>query len=152
MGKTDRGNKSVTKHTDAGKLAELLHSTAIHLLRTVRRLDDACGLTGPRLSALSVVVFSGAVTLGELAASEQVRPPTMTRIVKALEEQQLVAKAPDPGDGRAIRIVATMKGKRVLIRARAKRVRLLAERMRHLDETERENLSKALVVLQTLAD
>ena len=68
-------------------LADVLHSAAIHLLRKLRREDAASGLNAPRLSALSVVVFAGPVTLGELAGAEQVRPPTMTRIVDALAEQ-----------------------------------------------------------------
>lgn len=146
------GMKSRAMRHDAEELAELLHATAIHLLRTVRRLDETCGLTAPRLSALSVVVFSGSVTLGELAEAEQVRPPTMTRIVNALEEQRLVVKVPDPGDGRAIRIAATTKGKRMLIQGRRRRVQLLAERVRRLDKAEQENLSAALVTIQKLTD
>ena len=72
------------------------------------------------------------------------RPPTMTRIVSALEEQELVVKAQDPSDGRVIRIAATTKGKRVLIRGRARRVQFLTEQIRHLEKVEQENLSAAL--------
>src|SRR6202021_2179398 len=103
---------SIATHPVPETLAELLHSTAIRLLRTVRRVDESSGLTAPRLSALSVIVFNGPITLGKLAEAEQVRPPTMTRIVNALEEQELVVKALDPSDGRAIRIPGTTKGKR----------------------------------------
>src|ERR1700739_3741011 len=77
---------------DSKILADLLHSAAIHLLRKLRREDAASGLNRARLWALSVVVFAGTVTLGDLAAAEQVRPPTMTRIVDALVEQGLVVK------------------------------------------------------------
>lgn len=143
---------SIAPHPDPETLAELLHSTAIRLLRTVRRVDESSGLTAPRLSALSVIVFNGAITLGKLAKAEQVRPPTMTRIVNALEQQELVVKAQDPSDGRVIRIVATTKGKRVLIRGRARRVQLLAEQVRHLEKVEQENLSAALVTIQKLSD
>src|SRR5918992_1439308 len=83
------------------RTADRLHSAAIHLLRRLRRVDVASGLTAPRLSALSVVVFSGPLTLGALAAAEQVQPPTMTRIVGALEAAGLVQREPKPGDGRA---------------------------------------------------
>jgi hypothetical protein len=70
---------------DADRVADRVHSAAIHLLRRLRREDDRWGLSAPRLSALSVLVFGGrALTLGELAAAEQVRPPTMTRLVSAL--------------------------------------------------------------------
>ena len=143
---------SIAPHPDPETLAELLHSTAIRLLRIVRRMDESSGLTTPRLSALSVIVFNGPITLGQLAQAEQVRPPTMTRIVNALEEQELVVKAQDPSDGRVIRIVATSKGKRLLIRGRARRVQLLAEQVRHLEKVEQENLSAALVTIQKLSD
>ncbi len=143
---------SITTHPVPETIAELLHSTAIRLLRTVRRVDESSGLTAPRLSALSVIVFNGPITLGKLAEAEQVRPPTMTRIVNALEEQELVVKWQDPGDGRVIRIAATTKGKRVLIRGRARRVQFLTEQVRHLGKVEQENLSAALVTIQELID
>ena len=143
---------SIATHPVPETLAELLHSTAIRLLRSVRRVDESSGLTAPRLSALSVIVFNGPITLGKLAAAEQVRPPTMTRFVNALQEQELVVKAQDPSDARVIRIVATTKGKRVLIRGRARRVQFLAEQIRHLDNVEQENLSAALITMQKLID
>jgi DNA-binding MarR family transcriptional regulator len=143
---------SIEPHPDAENLAELLHSAAIRLLRTVRRVDELSGLTAPRLSALSVVAFSGAITLGKLAEAEQVRPPTMTRIVNALEEQELVVKAQDPSDGRLIRIAATTKGKRMLIRSRARRIQGLTEQIRQLDKVEQTNLSAALVTVRGLID
>ena len=94
-------------------LADVLHSAAIHLLRKLRREDAASGLNAPRLSALSVVVFAGPVTLGDLAGAEQVRPPTMTRIVDALAEQGLVVKKKNAQDGRSTLIHATACGKEV---------------------------------------
>ena len=80
----------------AVQVADRLHSAAIHLLRSLRREDDAVGLSAPRLSALSVVVFAGPITLGALAAAEQVRPPTMTRLVQALEAEGLVERLAAP--------------------------------------------------------
>ena len=143
---------SIAPQPDPETLAELLHSTAIRLLRIVRRMDESSGLTAPRLSALSVIVFNGAITLGKLAEAEQVRPPTMTRIVNALEEEELVIKAPDPSDRRVIQIMATTKGKRVLVRGRARRVQLLAEQVRHQDKGEQENLYAAMATIQKLSD
>ena len=100
-----------TAHDDlAASTATRLHSAAIHLLRRLRREDDASGLSAPRLSALSVIVFGGPLSLGALAAAEQVRPPTMTRIVAALEAASLVTREVDPHDGRAILIRATPAG------------------------------------------
>ncbi|MGA1983439.1 MAG: MarR family transcriptional regulator [Acidobacteriaceae bacterium] len=115
-------------------------------------MDESSGLTAPRLSALSVIVFKGPITLGKLAGAEQVRPPTMTRIVNALEEQELVVKAKDPSDGRVIRIAATTKGKRVLVRGRARRIQLVAEQIGRLGKAERENLSAALGTIQGVVD
>ena len=139
-------------HPDPEHLAELLHATAIRLLRTLRREDHLSGLTAPRLSALSVVVFHGAISLGKLAEAEQVRPPTMTRIVNALEEQELVVKAQDPGDARAIRIAATLKGKRALLRGRARRVQVLAEQIKQLEPGEQAKLSASLATIRGLID
>src|ERR1700678_3899680 len=143
---------SIAPHPAPENLAELLHSTAIRLLRAVRRVDESSGLTSPRLSALSVIVFNGAITLGKLAEAEQVRPPTMTRIVNALEERELVVKAQDPRDGRVIRIAATTKGRRVLIRGRARRIQVLTEQIWQLEKGKQENLSAALVTVQELID
>jgi len=139
---------SIATHPVSETLAELLHSTAIRLLRTVRRVDKSSGLTAPRLSALSVIVFNGPIALGGLAEAEQVRPPTMTRIVSALEKEQLIVKTQDPGDGRGVRIAATTKGKRVLIRGRARRVQFLTQQIRRLKKAEQENLSAAVVTIQ----
>src|SRR5690349_25156897 len=74
------------------ELADRLHSAAIHLLRRLRREDDASGLPAPQLSALSVIVFGGPIALGDLAKAEQVRPPTITRVVAALEADGLVER------------------------------------------------------------
>ena len=104
---------STQNSEDAKILADQLHSAAIHLLRKLRREDAASGLNAPRLSALSVVVFAGPVTLGDLAAAEQVRPPTMTRIVDALAEQRLVVKKKNADDGRSTLIQATAAGKKL---------------------------------------
>ncbi|HEY6948780.1 MAG TPA: MarR family transcriptional regulator, partial [Gemmatimonadales bacterium] len=97
------------------ELADRLHSAAIHLLRWLRREDAATGLSAPRLSALSVLVFGGGpVTLGQLAAAEQVRAPTMTRLVNGLEADGLVTRQADPGDARVTRIQATARGRALL--------------------------------------
>jgi DNA-binding MarR family transcriptional regulator len=116
--------------------ADRFHSAAIHALRHVARDDPASGLSAARLSALSVLVFGGPRTLGELAAAEQVRPPTMTRIVRGLEEAGLIEREADPKDRRVVRVHASPKGRRVLQRARRRRVTKLAERLSHLDPSQ----------------
>jgi DNA-binding MarR family transcriptional regulator len=123
--------------------ADSFHSAAIHALRFVAREDPASGLSAARLSALSVLVFGGPKTLGELAAAEQVRPPTMTGIVRALEQAGLVRRDADDRDGRIVRVHATAKGKRVLERARERRIARLAERLSVLDQDELTEVLRA---------
>jgi len=132
----------------ADDTADRLHSAAIHLLRRLRREDDASGLPGPRLSALSVVVYRGPITLGELAAAEQVRPPTMTRVVGALERDGLVRRERDARDGRVVRLRATAAGARVLERGRARRIAALARELAALPRAELAALQGALDVLE----
>jgi len=129
-------------------LADQLHSAAIHLLRQLRREDDSIGISAPRLSALSVVVFAGPLTLGQLAAAEQVRPPTMTRIVTGLEEDGLVDRRDDPEDGRLTRIHATRRGRKVLAIGRAQRVRKLAGAVGALDRNSRLQLESGIHIIQ----
>jgi DNA-binding MarR family transcriptional regulator len=132
----------------ATELADRLHSVAIHLLRRLRRVDTRTGLSGPRLSALSVVVFGGPLTLGELAAAEQVKPPTMTRLVRALEARGLVARESDERDGRVVRLSATAKGRKLMAEGRARRVSTLAEGLRTLDAAEVRALGGAVDTLE----
>ena len=129
-------------------LADRLHSAAIHLLRRLRVQDDATGLSAPRLSALSVIVFRGPLTLGELARAEQVRPPTITRLVQELERDGLVRRRVDPGDRRVQRVQATRAGKRLLQAGRARRVAALTESVRSLPVADRKLLERATRVLE----
>lgn len=133
---------------DAEHTADRLHSAAIHLLRRLRKEDAKTGLSAPRLSALSVVVFGGPLTLGELAGAEQVKPPTMTRLVSALEEDGLVVRTPDPNDGRLTRIRATSKGRTLLMRGRANRVAALTAEVRALDDADRDVVERAVAILE----
>jgi DNA-binding MarR family transcriptional regulator len=127
--------------------ADRLHSLAIRLLRTLRRQDDASGVTAPHLSALSVLVFGGPRTIGELAAAEGVRAPSMTRIVDNLERDGLASRARDADDGRVVRVRATEAGTRVLHDGRARRVAALADRLRALDDDDLRVLDRAADVL-----
>src|SRR5437016_11149426 len=117
-------------------VADRLHSTAIHLLRRVRKQDVATGEGPARLSALSVLVFGGPKTLGELAAAEQVKPPTMSRIVAGLARSQQVEITADPHDARRLHIRATAKGKRLLHKGRQLRIEYLAAQLHHLPPQE----------------
>ena len=131
--------------------ADRLHSAAIHLLRRLRRHDEASGLTAARLSALSVAVFGGPVTIGRLAAAEQVSPPTMTRLVIGLEDDGLLTRARDAADRRVIWIRATPKGERILKEGRRRRVAALAEELGSLDAEEVALLARAAELIERLA-
>jgi DNA-binding MarR family transcriptional regulator len=132
-------------------VADRLHSAAIHLLRRLRLEDAASGLTAPRLSALSVVVYAGPLTLGALAAAEQVRPPTMTRIVAALERADLVTRQPDPTDRRQVLIATTPAGRCLLEEGRSRRTASLAQRLSALPNDELANLARAADLIERLA-
>jgi DNA-binding MarR family transcriptional regulator len=130
------------------RTADRLHSASIRLLRQLRREDDATGITAPHLSALSVLVFGGPRTLGELAAAEQVKPPSMTRTIRGLEEAGLAVREADPLDGRVAWVRATPEGARVLHEGRARRVASLAARLRALDAEELAALERAAGLLE----
>ena len=105
-------------------------------------------MSGPRLSALSVIVFAGPISLAELAAAEQVRPPTMSRVVDALVSDGLATRTTHPTDRRMVRIAATDEGKRLLDAGRERRVRALIERLEKLAESERRALSRGVEILE----
>jgi DNA-binding MarR family transcriptional regulator len=134
----------------AEAVADRLHSAAIHLLRQLRKEDDASGLSAPRLSALSVVVFGGPLTLGQLAAAEQVKPPTMTRIVTGLEKDGLVQRVGDDRDRRLTRIQATARGQKVLAAGRARRIEKLAAAVRRLGGAELAELTRGVQLLEEI--
>jgi DNA-binding MarR family transcriptional regulator len=144
-GSSSRGSIAMT---DQFALADRLHSVAIHLLRRVRRVDEATGLTAAKLSALSVVVFGGPLSLRALADAEQVRPPSITRTVRELEADGLVGREPDEADRRVVNIHATAKGKRLLQQGRSARIGLLAEWLRGLDREQLGVLEEASALLE----
>jgi DNA-binding MarR family transcriptional regulator len=128
--------------------ADRFHSAAIHALRHVRREDPASGLSAARLSALSVLVFGGGRTLGELAAAEHVRPATMTKIVQALEDGGYVRRASDPSDRRVVRVQTTKKGERVMWRARETRVERLSELLGRLPQRDVARVREAAELVE----
>src|SRR5579864_6392349 len=129
--------------------ADKLHSAAIHLLRRLRVRDRESGIGPAQLSALSVLVFGGPKSLGELADAEQVRPPTMSRIVAGLQRAELVRRHATE-DGRRVRLEATPKGVSLMWESRRRRVESLAKAVAGLGESERQQLAEALGLLQQI--
>src|SRR3981081_1090932 len=122
-------------------VADRLHSAAIHLLRRARRTDPLTGASPAQLSALSVLM-SGPKTLGELAAAEQVRPPTMSRLVSEMERAGVARKVSDRHDARVIRVHATPKGLRFLSRGRSMRIEAIERLLRELDREDLANVER----------
>lgn len=92
------------------------------------------------------------MTLGQLAEAEQVRPPTMTRIVTGLERGGMVERVPDKEDGRRVTIHATAKGAALLKRGRKLRVAYLARQLEGLNAEEQVRLEQGLRVLRKVLD
>jgi DNA-binding MarR family transcriptional regulator len=132
------------------EVANRLNSAAIHLLRRISRDDGADGVTGARLSALSVLVFGGAQSLSQLARREGVASPTMSRIVDGLVRDGFVERTTVEDDRRQSRIVVTEDGRRLLERGRARRIRNLAAEVEGLAPDELHALERALDVLEAL--
>ncbi|HEX5138434.1 MAG TPA: MarR family transcriptional regulator [Planctomycetota bacterium] len=121
---------------------------AIRLLRRLRAEDRASELSGPRLSALSVVVFGGPVSLSALAEAEQVRLPTISRLARSLEQMGLVERVANTADRRVQRLRATARGKALLQEGRRRRVERLA---RELAALAPEDLAEVGRAARTLA-
>ncbi len=142
------------EQTDAGEqafgLADRVHSAAVHVLRFLRVEDTALGLTAPKLSALSVLVFRGPLTVGELANAEQVTPATTSRLVSELESLGLVERTVDPDDGRVRRVTPTDRGVALMHEGRRRRVERLAIAVEQLSDAERSALAAAADILERL--
>jgi DNA-binding MarR family transcriptional regulator len=121
----------------------------MRLARRLRQMqDDSLGLTPSQLSAMAVLLNSGDLLMGELAAQEKVQPPSMTRIVNSLEADGYVARRPDPRDHRQCLVALTDSGREVLLANRRRRDQWLAVRLAELDPADREILRHAVRVLE----
>jgi len=130
------------------RVANELNTTAIHAIRRARTADTESGLSPERLSVLSVLVYAGPATMSALAAAEQVSPPAITRIVQGLEADGLVSRLAVESDRRQTRVQATARGRRLLERARARRIDLLADVLADATGAELETVSRALEVIR----
>ncbi len=129
------------------EVSRKLHSAALHLMRYVRTQDTALGVGPSQLSALSVVVFGGPRSLNELAKAEQVRPPTMSRIVDALVKGGLVKREVNKSDRRAITITPTGKGTRLMHEGKSRREKQLITLLKNLEPSDLEHVDRASEIL-----
>jgi DNA-binding MarR family transcriptional regulator len=136
--------------TNPTTVADRLHTAFFHLMRRLRRVDEVSGMTTSKLSALAVIVHSGPLSLGDLASAEQVRAPSMTRIVQELLADGMVTRVPDTEDRRVVRIHATPKGRRALHQGRSGRVALLASWLATLKPAEQTKVEEVAALLESL--
>jgi len=139
---------STAREQSEWELADRLHSAAIHLLRRLRIQDLASGIGPAKLSALSVLVFSGRpLTLAELASAEQVKNPTMSRLIAAMEHERLVRITRAKEDARSILISPTPRGKALLLAGKKRRVESLARALSQCDQPDLDDLEKSAELL-----
>ena len=132
-------------------LASELRMSVMRLARRLRaeRVDTSVSIT--QLAALATLDRHGPLTPGELATHERVQPPSMTRIVAALEAAGLVTRTDHPTDGRQVLLAPSVHGKGLLRAERRRRDAWLARRLRELDPEDVAVLRRAAVVLERLA-
>jgi len=109
-------------------------------------------LDGPRASALSVLVFGGPMPIGQLAAAEQVSAPAITKTVTALEAEGLARRSRSTSDRRIVLVAATARGRALLERGRAARVRALAGMLADLTDADVRTLNRAAAIIARLLD
>jgi DNA-binding MarR family transcriptional regulator len=136
---------------DTAAIAARLRLGVTRLARRLRQEAEA-GITPSMLSALSTVDRQGTLTMGDLCAAEQVQPPTMTRIVAALLEAGLIAREPDPADGRVAWVRLTPEGRKLLERSRGRKEAYLARALRELDPKDVATLEDATEILERITE
>ena len=137
--------------TDVAALASSLRLSVTRLARTLRREADT-DVSPTLLSALATVESHGPVTAGDLASHEQVRKPTVTRIMASLVDRGLVERTPDPLDGRVAWIQITPQGRRLLQRVRRRHAEYLSRRIRRLEPGELATLERAAAILDRITE
>jgi DNA-binding MarR family transcriptional regulator len=140
--------------SDAG-LASALRISVSRLARRLRaeRLAKGLepGLSDTQLAALAALERHGAMTPGELAEHEKVQPPSMTRVIAALEESGLVIRGAHATDRRQVVLTVTQAGREVVQKSRSLREAWLARRLHELTPAERATLRAAAPILEKLS-
>jgi len=136
--------------TELNELANTVHSVSLRLLRQIRLVDGVSGLSGPRISLLSVLVFAGPLPIGKLASIEQISGPAITKLVDGLAGDGLARRVRSTTDRRVVLVEATRAGKRRLEEGRARRVDAVASFLADLDPSERVKVRDAFQALARL--
>lgn len=132
-------------------LAARLRLPIARLARQLRRTAET-PLTPTQTSVLVTVSVHGPITLGELAAREQVASPTITKVVNTLHERGFLSKVTDPEDRRFVLVEVTTAAATMLAENRERKNAWLAERLSHLDAEDLRRLDDAADVIERLAE
>ena len=143
------GRTSVGQYEE---LANRLHSAAIHLLRAVSRVDAESGLSPARLSALSVIVVRGPLTMTELAGIEWVSPATITSTITGLEASGLATRARSGSDARQVTVSATVAGRKLLHASRLRRLAVLEGYVETMTPAERAAMTDLVAAIERITD
>lgn len=133
---------------DAAAVAQRLTAITLHLLRRLAREEQVTGIRPARLSALATLATDGPTTLGGLARRERVTPPSMTRMVQALEADGLVERLPSATDGRQVGVRITPAGERLLAQRGQARADAVAGWLRPLEEDQLRVVDAAVMLLE----
>jgi DNA-binding MarR family transcriptional regulator len=140
---------SAKREPSPAVLAQALRPSVMRLARRLRQMrDESVGLNSNQLSAMAVLLNSGDLLMGELAAAEKMQPPSMTRIVNGLEARGYVARRPHPDDRRQCLVTLSDEGRKILLANRRRRDEWLAIRIAQLAPTERDVLREAIGILE----
>jgi DNA-binding MarR family transcriptional regulator len=123
-----------------------------HLGRRLRDIDARAGLTPARFSTLASLRFHGSRNIGELAADERVRPPSMTRLVRDMARDGLLTRTPDPADGRGVLIEPTPMATALFDAVRAEKIALVADYLEGLSAPAQAAIRLAFAALDDLAE
>ncbi len=137
--------------SDIAPLASELRLAVHRLTRRLRQQTPSGGLTLTQLSALTVIWREGPLTAGDLATKEQVRPPSITRVLTGLEALDLVERLENPRDGRQVLVQVTPLGSQRMSEFVRARERWLEQELAALPDEDLDLLSKATVLLDRLA-
>lgn len=132
--------------------AEQIYLFVQHLGRRLRELDASAGLTPSRFSTLASLRFHGSKNVGELAADERVKPPSMTRLIRDMRRDGLVSSSPDPDDGRGVLVAMTREARRLFDSVRIQKIGLVADYLATLPPEARAAVRSAFAALEDLAE
>jgi DNA-binding MarR family transcriptional regulator len=123
-----------------------------HLGRRLRDIDARAGLTPARFSTLASLRFHGSRNIGDLAADERVRRPSMTRLVRDMERDGLLARTPDPVDGRGVLVGLTPRAISLFDAVRTEKIALVADYLQTLSGPVQAAIRRAFAALDDLAE